>query len=378
VRIAVFDYKTTRNNPIGGCHWRILNGLCRDHEFTVFALEFDNPCPERIRFVRVPAPKRPLALCYIMFHLMAPVWYFFHKLYRRAKFDLVQMVESNLSFGDVCYTQFCHRTFLRKYRNQIAGSGLAYRFRLLDHWLHMKMEPWVYRRVKRIIVASEGLARELKHEYPYTADKITIVSNPVELERMQRPADFDRAAFRRQYGLVEDDLVLAFVALGHFERKGLPQLLDAMKQTPSARLKLLAVGGMPDLIARYKAKCEKMGIAHRVVFAGMTKDVRPFLWASDAFTLPSFYEVFPLVALEAAAAALPLIVSPLNGVEEFLVDGQNGILVEPRAEAIDAGLRHFVATTPQNRAAIGAQAASSVRRYSLQAFIDRWRTVYAA
>ena len=136
MRIAVFDYKTTRNNPIGGCHWRMLNGLCHDHDFTVFALEFDNPCPERIRFVRIPAPKRPLALCYVMFHLLAPIYYVCHKIRHRVKFDLVQMVESNLIFGDLCYTQFCHRTFLRKYREQIAGSGLAYRLRVLDHWLH--------------------------------------------------------------------------------------------------------------------------------------------------------------------------------------------------------------------------------------------------
>ena len=100
------------------------------------------------------------------------------------------------------------------------------------------MEPWVYRHVKRIIVASEGLARELKEEYPYCADKITIVSNPVELDRMQRPADFDRAAFRKQYGLNDDDVVLAFVALGHFERKGLPQLLDAFQQVNIPKLKL--------------------------------------------------------------------------------------------------------------------------------------------
>ena len=45
MRIAVFDYKVTPNNPIGGCHWREIQGLCRDHDFTVFAPVFENPCP---------------------------------------------------------------------------------------------------------------------------------------------------------------------------------------------------------------------------------------------------------------------------------------------------------------------------------------------
>ena len=47
MRVAVFDYKTVPNNPTGGCHRRMLSGLCHEHEFTVFATEFDNPCPER-------------------------------------------------------------------------------------------------------------------------------------------------------------------------------------------------------------------------------------------------------------------------------------------------------------------------------------------
>src|SRR6202012_3767851 len=94
------------------------------------------------------------------------------------------------------------------------------------------------------------------------------------------------------------------------------------------RLKLLIVGGREERIRPYKDLSEKFAITDRVVFAGMQKDVRPFLWSSDAFTLPSSYEVFPLVALEAAAACLPLLVTPLNGVEEFLVNGENGILVQ--------------------------------------------------
>jgi hypothetical protein len=48
MRIAVFDYKVVPTNPIGSCHLRMLQGLCREHEFTVFAVEFENSCPERI------------------------------------------------------------------------------------------------------------------------------------------------------------------------------------------------------------------------------------------------------------------------------------------------------------------------------------------
>ena len=72
MRIALFDYKIIPTNPIGSCHRRMLMGLSREHEFVVFAVQFDNPDPDRIRFVRVPVPTRPLALLFIAFHLLAP------------------------------------------------------------------------------------------------------------------------------------------------------------------------------------------------------------------------------------------------------------------------------------------------------------------
>ena len=43
MRIAVFDYRITPNNPIGSCHLAMLRALAAEHEFTVFAVEFENP-----------------------------------------------------------------------------------------------------------------------------------------------------------------------------------------------------------------------------------------------------------------------------------------------------------------------------------------------
>ena len=62
--------------------------------------------------MRVPSPKRPLALLFIVYHFMAPLCYLFYRLRGGAKFDLVQALESNLSFGDLLYSHFCHRMYL--------------------------------------------------------------------------------------------------------------------------------------------------------------------------------------------------------------------------------------------------------------------------
>jgi glycosyltransferase involved in cell wall biosynthesis len=378
LRIAVFDYRVTATNPCGSCHLRMLRDLCGEHEFVVFATEFENPCPGRIEFVRVPAPRRPLAVLFVAFHVLAPLYYAWYRLRTRKRFDLVQMVESNLLFGDIAYAHFCHRAYLSEHRQKAAGGGwLVQKLRFLDHWMHAVMEPWVFRRVRRIVTPSQGLARELKRYYPFAADKILVVSNPVDLARMARPADFDRAAFRASQGLAPDDLALVFVALGHFERKGLPQLLSAMTELHEPRLKLLIVGGSEQVQQIYRRKCQELGLSAQVIFAGMQRDVRPYLWAADAFTLPSFYETFSLVAFEAAAAGLPLLVSPLYGVEEFLINGENGFLIEPRTEAIHEGLQRFTAAAPEVRAAVGRRAAMSLDQFDVDVFSNRWKQVYA-
>ncbi|MBE3550733.1 MAG: glycosyltransferase family 4 protein [Brockia lithotrophica] len=376
MRIAIFDYKVVTTNPIGSCHRRMLAGLCEEHEFTVFAVEFENPCPERIRFVRVPVPTRPVALLFVAYHLIAPVIYWLYRLRTGARFDLVQVVESNLSFGTISYVHFCHRAYLRQHWKEGGAKGLRGWLRYLDHWLHALLEPWVFRRVRSIVVPSRGLKRELEETYPFTMGKITVIPNPVDLERMAPPPDFDREAFRLQHGVQKEDLVLVFVALGHFERKGLHIVLEAVRHLNAPHVKLWVVGGESDLVKVWAKRVESQGLNGQVFFWGMQKDVRPFLWGADVFVFPSVYEVFPLVSLEAAASKLPLIVTFLNGVEEFMKDGETGFLVPRTAEGVRKALERFLALSAEERARMGEAAQKSVQRFNIKNFISNWRMFY--
>ena len=371
MRIALFDYRVIPTNPTGGCNLRIVKGLCEAHELTVFAMEFENPAPEKIRWVRIPAPMRPLALLFVVYYALAPLYYWMYRLQHRVRFDAVLMVESKLAFGDISYAHFCHRAYLKNHWQQSKRKGLRGWLRWLDYKLHALFEPWIYRRVKSIIVPSHGLARELQQEYPYTKDKIQVLPNPVDIDRM-RPPENARESFRQQFGLEQEDLMLVFTALGQFERKGLPLLLEALTQLKNPRLKLFVVGGETDLISLYQTRIERMGLEKQVTFTGMQKDVRPYLWAADCFVLPSYYEVFPLVVLEAAAAGLLLIVTPLNGVEEFLKDGENGILVQRTATDVARGISDALAMTPTMRQSTQKQLQHDVKNYSTENFVATW------
>lgn len=376
MNVAIFDYGIDATNAIPKCNMLVIDAISPTSDVTVFSSWFTPVRPPRVRWVRVPTVTRPLAALFVSYHLMAPIVYLIDRLTSRSLFDHVQIVESNLSFGDVCYSHFCHRAYLRRYWRQSRPKGARRIAYWLNYSLHALAEPWVYGCARWIVVPSQGLAREIVGEYPKTTMKIHVIPNPVDIGKMERPKDFDRDGFRSHLGLSPEDIALVFAAGGSFERKGLLLVLKAISKLNHPGVKILVVGGSPDVVAEYRQRAKQEGVESSVVFAGLQRDVRPYLWSADVFAFPSFYEVFSLACLEAAAVGLPLLVSQLNGCEEFLHDGENGFLLERTPEGVAEGIRKFLALSPKERQSMGDRARQDVQKYSVENFKAAWRTFY--
>jgi glycosyltransferase involved in cell wall biosynthesis len=374
MRIAIFDYKIITGNPAGNCHLTLLRSLAREHKFTVFSVQFENPNPEAITWIRVPSPTRPLALLFVVFHMLAPLVYLWHKIRTGERFDIVQSVESNLCFGGLVYSHFSHATYLRHHRT--TRRGLRGVLRWIDNWLHACAERFRYPAAKLIVTPSNGLAEELKRDFRVAPERVSVIANPIPVKRMERPEDFGRDDFRRRLGLAVSDFVLVFSALGQFERKGLPLILESLATPSQLQTRLLVVGGEPDLIADYRRRADVLGLGNRVYFVGMQADVRPFLWCGDAFVLPSAYESFSLVTYEAAAAGLPILAPPLNGIRDLLRDGENGFLVTRSKPSITSALERITTLSEKQRQEMGENARRSAASFSEERFVDAWRSLY--
>jgi glycosyltransferase involved in cell wall biosynthesis len=276
--------------------------------------------------------------------------------------------------GSVAYIHFCYRAYLSKHWSQSRQSGLRGLLLALDQATRAYiLEPAFYRLARMLIVPSRGLARELVEAYPFTAKKIHLLPNPVDYARLSSPAeDFDREAFRKNLGFSPRDLVMVFIALGQFERKGLHLLLEAVAKIKNEDVKVLIVGGSEHWMGYYGAQAKIMGIRQQVKFVGMQRDVAPYLWSADAFCMPSLYETFLLVGIESAAAGLPLLVPRLNGVEDYLIDGHNGILIERTSQSVAAAIQHLVAIGPSARKELGNAAQQAARQYSVENFVANW------
>jgi UDP-glucose:(heptosyl)LPS alpha-1,3-glucosyltransferase len=89
---------------------------------------------------------------------------------------------------------------------------------------------------------------------------------------------------------------------------------------------LLVVGG--DSSAPFKRIAEQLGVSERVIFAGSRTDLPRIYPAADAFVLPTLYETFALVCLEAMASGLPVLACSVGGIEDYLRDGENGFFIQ--------------------------------------------------
>lgn len=183
--------------------------------------------------------------------------------------------------------------------------------------------------------------------------------NGVDTALLRPATAAERQAARADLGLVDAGCV--FVFLGRLVRdKGVAELVEAFAavhaEDPSSRL--LLVGDYDDdslPAATRAALADHPGIRH----VGWRSDVRAMYAAADVLVLPSYREGMPNVVLEAAAMALPVVATDINGSNEIVVHGASGLLVPVKdADRLAAALRQLLAAP--DRTAMGARGRSVV------------------
>ncbi len=373
-RVVIVDMAVAPDSPAGSCVLAEVDGLSERFDVTVFSERFDARDRSGVEFVRVRAPGRPVLLRYLAFHLRVPLHYLLWRL-RGGRAVCVQATQGQLPGAAICYAHFCHRAYLRHHWGKSSVAGVRRLARWTTHRFNAWCEAAAIGRARCVVVPSHGLARELATEYPACVDKLQVIPNPVAIERFRQPAEFDRGAQRTRHGFEAAHMVLGFMALGDFARKGLGLLMEAIAVLPAdarAGVRVLVIGGQPGEIAEFAAWSVRLSLGGAVSFVGMQADVRPYLWACDVFAFPSSYETFGLAAMQAAAAGLPVMACDgLHGIDEFLVDGRNGWSVPRERDALATCLLRVLAERAQ-WPRMACAAVESAQPFARQVFQARW------
>jgi len=180
----------------------------------------------------------------------------------------------------------------------------------------MLMEKYSIRKADRVIVTCKHNKEEVIEQYGVDEEKMRVVYQGVDLERFSPSRCEGKTAL--------------FVGRLH-ERKGLDRLLKAFKRVhkedPAARL---LIAGKGEGEKEYRALAKELGLGPSVEFLGHVPDADlPALYSSASlFVMPSYYEGFGLVLLEAMASGLPVLAFDTGVVPEVIENGRNGYVVD--------------------------------------------------
>jgi len=225
----------------------------------------------------------------------------------------------------------------------------------------------------RVICATELERTALRQLYDADPAKVTVIPLGVDLDLFQ-PAS--KEAARAELGLSEDQHIVLFV--GRIEPlKGVDILINAAAMLESdVECTVMVVGGdntARTQVARLRELAREKGIEGRVSFVGAVDHERLPLYynAADVCVVPSHYESFGLVAVEAMASGVPVVASRVGGLTGTVRDGETGYLIpwlcpEPFAERIE-----LLLDNDSLRRNLGEAAREEVARY-------RWENVTSA
>jgi len=257
----------------------------------------------------------------------------------------------------------------------------AYAADRIERWARALYESTLgrlaFKVAKRVIAVSEFTKSYMVHRLGVDEGKITVIPpSGIEIENFNSAPP---SPFREKLGL-DSNRVALFA--GHISpRKGLQHLVRAM---PSV---LKAVGNVKFVLAGHDRGIKndlvklaaQLGVGDSLIFAGhLNQEMLASAYAAaDVFVLPSEYEAFGIVLLEAMASARPVIASRVGGITDIVQDGQTGLLVDEKSPGQLAQTIIRVLQDQEQARKLGERAREyAIREYSWDTIVDRTLQVY--
>ena len=352
MRVALVIERFGRSGGAEKACANLANGLvARGHEVHVFAREID-PAPG---ITPHPVASRGL------FRLRA-----FARESRRLleaeRFDIIHSFTRTACQDILRLGGGIHREYLAQTDPEYSALGRLWRRLRPKERVELALEteslaPGAYRKV---VAVSRRVRDEAVRHYGVRPEDVEVIYNGVDEAHVRTPVR-TRMDVRTELGLREKEYVLIFCGSG-FRRKGLDYAIAAVDAVPGA--KLLVAG-------------EGRGRPHsRVAWLGHRADVGRLYAAADVLILPTLYDPFPNVCLEAMAAGLPVIVSRIAGVSE-VIDGDSLVVEDPRdVKALAEAVRKL--EDPSVRRPMGDAARLKARQFTPERNVEENLRLYAA
>jgi UDP-glucose:(heptosyl)LPS alpha-1,3-glucosyltransferase len=281
------------------------------HEVSLYADEVRSQT-DGLRVRRIGGPRMGRAL---------GLWWFANRAGRIARLEGAEVVFSFARITDADILRSggsAHSSYLLAARRWLSPSGVT-ALRLSPYH---RVQVTVERRgfaspgLKRAIAVSDLVRLDLIETFSLAHRKALTLYNGVDLERFRpRTDDAIRVRMRRQFEIPQAAPTAIFIGNG-FARKGLRFLIEAWPALDQNAH--LIVAGTDQAITSYRRLANRLGIAARIRFVGPQDRIEDVFAAADALAMPSLFEPFGNVIMEAMASGLPVLCSAACGAAETL------------------------------------------------------------
>jgi UDP-glucose:(heptosyl)LPS alpha-1,3-glucosyltransferase len=322
--------------------------LKKGHEAHIFTSQYDL-LPKEAIIHKIHVPFKSFYRRESYFFLVSTL------IKKLCKTDISMAQATRFFSPNVAYMQFVYKAWIEYLKN--SGKQPSQIEKIVE-----AVENYNLKIAKAVIAMSKTIKSQLIKYHGIPSEKIKVIYSGVDLNEFNpNNKKIYRNEIRRKH-LLSDEKVLLFVGNPYY-RKGLNFLVKAL---PKIHAKLFVVGKDlgKDRIENYKKEAEKMSCEEKLIYCGFTSEVYKYFAAADIFVLPTLYEPFGLVVLEAMASGLPVIVSKVAGAAELIEDGKDGLLLEnPKDPEEIAKKINYLLEDDSLRKRIGRNARKKAEKY---------------
>ena len=220
-----------------------------------------------------------------------------------------------------------------------------------------------------IVTCSESLKNDLILFDKRCLDRIVVIHNGIDISFLEQERD---RSYRFDPALEGREIILNVATFQHI--KGQDVLVRAFVEVAKVfeNVHLVMIGRPGEALEQLRILIRSFGLEHRVwLYEGLPHDkIAAFLEKTVVFALPSRYESFGIVILEAGVFGVPVVATSVGGVSEILSHDQTGKLCEPEDSECLARELAYLLERPEERKRLG----NNLRKHVMENF--SWRQAY--
>lgn len=385
MRVAITHTRYIDKGGVERYAWDLVRRLCdRGHEVHFFCHFTDDRTDPRVVVHKIPNSWKQIRFM--------KVWSFDRWLtrhVRRADWDVVHgfsksSVQDVYTDGSGCLLDY------QAYSIDEAGKGALGRA-LKRNSLHQRQVLAVEERrftrgnFAKIVTMSELAAEQIRRRYGLTDQEVVTIFNGIDTARFHPRLREEVGPAQRAAAGVEPDAFVVLCVANDYRRKGVPTLIEAARRVAAAGglpggrpLRVVVIGKeRASTVAEYEALARSKGVGEVVRLLGPQDAVERWHALADLHALPSRFDAFGNVVLEAMATGVPPLVSKRAGAHEVVEEGVTGWKLEdPDDAATVAATILACAGDEARRRAVGAAARRAAEALSWDVHFERMLALY--